>query len=716
MALIIAPVLISSLVLPTAAMAAAPTITSASITGTAQVGQTLTAVANGVTGAPSYTYQWKADGSNVGSASTYIPSNTDAGKTITVKITVTISGAGGGSANATSVATAAVTRPPALGNSVDIVGSAVVGQTLSTNIGAVYGYPTPTLSYEWRADGVVVGTNSTYTILVDDHGKSIIVTVTATNGIGSPASKASTATNDVVGNPGFSSATMTGTAQVGQTLTAVANDVTGSPLNEIEYEWIVRDDSCGGCGGGVTFSVGDGSSTYTVEPGWEGWDIYVSITVSTGSDEGDRPNRRDVTHASNSMVIQAAPASSNADLSALALSSGTLSPTFDSATASYTASVANSVATGYTVTPTTSDSKALFVQYLGSTGTTAFIGALAVGANIIRTVVTAEDGTTTKTYTVTVTRAAASAPPINVIFNANNGTGGWKNQFITAGKATPLLSNTYTRTGYTPNGWNTQADGSGTTYTDGQSVTLALNSGLTLFAKWTANPNTVTFNANGAGTSGIMGNQSINSGAATALTANTYTRTGYTFAGWATNSNGSGTTYSNSQSVTLTSGLNLFARWNAKTNTVFFNSNYGSGNRISQEIISDRATALRANSFTRTGYSFAGWNTQADGLGTPYTNSQSVMITSGLDLFAKWTANPNTVTFNANGAGTSGIMSDQSISSGAATALTANSFSRTGYRFAGWNTQANGSGTTYTNGQIVTLTSGLTLFARWNKN
>jgi uncharacterized repeat protein (TIGR02543 family) len=405
--------------------------------------------------------------------------------------------------------------------------------------------------------------------------------------------------------------------------------------------------------------------------------------------------------------------SSNADLSALALSSGTLAPEFASGTTSYTASVANSVATGYTVTPTKSDSNASFVQYLGSTGNTAFTGALAVGANIIRTVVTAQDGTTPKTYTVTVTRAAASAPPINVIFNANNGTGGWKNQFITAGKATSLLSNTYTRSGYTPKGWNTQADGNGAPYTDGQSVTLALNSGLTLFAAWTAIPQTVTFTANGAGTSGTMGNQSINSGVATALTANTYTRTGYNFAGWNTNSNGSGTTYSNGQSVTLTSGLNLFARWTAKTNTVFFNSNNGAGNRISQDIISDRPTALRANSFTRTGYTFAGWNTQADGNGTTYTNSESVTITSGLDLFAAWTAIPQTVTFTANGAGTSGTMGNQSINSGVATALTANTYTRTGYNFAGWNTNSNGSGTTYSNGQSVTLTSGLNLFARW---
>jgi len=107
--------------------------------------------------------------------------------------------------------------------------------------------------------------------------------------------------------------------------------------------------------------------------------------------------------------------SSVATLSNIALSSGTLSPTFDSATENYTASVANSVATGYTVTPTKSNGGASFVQYLGATGTTNFTGALAVGSNVIRTVVTASDGTTTKTYTVTVTRAGSSDATLSAL-------------------------------------------------------------------------------------------------------------------------------------------------------------------------------------------------------------------------------------------------------------------------------------------------------------
>ncbi len=97
----------------------------------------------------------------------------------------------------------------------------------------------------------------------------------------------------------------------------------------------------------------------------------------------------------------AAPKSNNADLSALDIAGVTLTPAFAADTLSYTASVENAVDT-VTVTATAADSKA----------TVAGAGAktLAVGDNAIEVVVTAEDGTTTKTYTITVNRAAAPVP------------------------------------------------------------------------------------------------------------------------------------------------------------------------------------------------------------------------------------------------------------------------------------------------------------------
>ena len=100
--------------------------------------------------------------------------------------------------------------------------------------------------------------------------------------------------------------------------------------------------------------------------------------------------------------------SSDATLSALTISSGTLSPSFTSGTTSYTANVSN-LTTSVTLTPTVNEVNATTVQYLGATGTTSFTGALNVGANVIRVVVTAQNGTTS-TYTVTVTRLTTCAP------------------------------------------------------------------------------------------------------------------------------------------------------------------------------------------------------------------------------------------------------------------------------------------------------------------
>jgi formylglycine-generating enzyme required for sulfatase activity len=107
--------------------------------------------------------------------------------------------------------------------------------------------------------------------------------------------------------------------------------------------------------------------------------------------------------------------STNADLSALTLSSGTLSPTFASATTSYTASVPNAT-TSITVTPTRAQADAT-IEVRVNTGTYAAVTSgspsaalsLNVGTNTLDVRVTAQDGTTQKTYTVTVTRMATQS-------------------------------------------------------------------------------------------------------------------------------------------------------------------------------------------------------------------------------------------------------------------------------------------------------------------
>ena len=74
-----------------------------------------------------------------------------------------------------------------------------------------------------------------------------------------------------------------------------------------------------------------------------------------------------------------------------------------------------------------------------------------------------------------------------VTFNANGGIGTMDKQTFTNNKPQGLFSNQFTRDGYTFAGWNTQADGSGDSYTDGQSFTPDNSPGLTLYAQWTQN-------------------------------------------------------------------------------------------------------------------------------------------------------------------------------------------------------------------------------------
>ena len=127
--------------------------------------------------------------------------------------------------------------------------------------------------------------------------------------------------------------------------------------------------------------------------------ITVSITAQDGQ----------TTRAYTVTVTRSAPLSSDATLRALTLSGVDFS-TFDSSRRSYSAQVANSVART-TVRPTLNDSSASYVIRLGSVTDTDGTVSLSVGRNVITIEVTAEDGTTKRTYTVTVTRSSENEPP-----------------------------------------------------------------------------------------------------------------------------------------------------------------------------------------------------------------------------------------------------------------------------------------------------------------
>ena len=197
-----------------------------------------------------------------------------------------------------------------------------------------------------------------------------------------------------------------------------------------------------------------------------------------------------------------------------------------------------------------------------------------------------------------------------------------------------------------------------------------------------ANGNAVAYNANtGLGT---MTDQSIVSGVATALTANTFTKAGHTFAGWNTNADGtSGTSYSNGQSVTITAGMTLFAKWVLNTYAVTFNGNSGLGTMGAQSVTHGVTTNLNANLFTRANYAFYRWATEVNGSGITYENLSQATFTAGTTLYAQWTPNTYVVTYNYNNAtGGASIASATFVTAG--TSIELPTPTRTGYTFAGW--------------------------------
>jgi uncharacterized repeat protein (TIGR02543 family) len=209
--------------------------------------------------------------------------------------------------------------------------------------------------------------------------------------------------------------------------------------------------------------------------------------------------------------------------------------------------------------------------------------------------------------------------------------------------------------------------------------------------------------------------QTTPGGAITLPGKGTLTRAGHTFAGWSLDKTGGNGTVLGA-TFTPTIPVKLYSSWIPDVYVVTYSANGGNGapTATSQSYTFGAANLALTTKGTlsRTGYTFAGWNTLATGLGTNYLESASYKPTASIILYAKWTAGTFAVTFDANG-GTGTQMSNLSITAGTAIALTNNTYTRAGYTFGGWNTLANGTGTAYANSASVTLFANTTLYAQW---
>ncbi|MBQ8163668.1 MAG: leucine-rich repeat protein [Clostridia bacterium] len=191
-------------------------------------------------------------------------------------------------------------------------------------------------------------------------------------------------------------------------------------------------------------------------------------------------------------------------------------------------------------------------------------------------------------------------------------------------------------------------------------------------------------------------------------------KTGYTFAGWYSDSDF--TTAVSNIEIGETGSKTFYAKWMPNENTLAFNANGGNGSMENMSIPTSNTVNLKANTFTKDGYTFKGWSTTSNG-SVSYADEASYTMgtNSSYTLYAVWEANQNTIVFNANGG--TGTMENMTIATDSQANLTANSFVKAGYSFIGWATTEDGS-VSYTDEATYTMgtESTYTLYAVWQAN
>lgn len=232
---------------------------------------------------------------------------------------------------------------------------------------------------------------------------------------------------------------------------------------------------------------------------------------------------------------------------------------------------------------------------------------------------------------------------------------------------------------------------------------------------------TISYNANGG--SGAPSAQTKWYGETLTLSSTRPTRTGYTFAGWATSSGGS-VAYQPGGSYTANSAATLYAKWTPISVTLSYNANGGSGAPASQTKVYDTSLKLQTGIPTRTGYTFKGWATtqaRANAGTVDYSagGTYSANSTSNITLWAAWSPNPYAVTYNANGG--SGAPASQTKYHGTNLTLQSGVPVKAGWLFRGWATSEENatarknSGTAeYLPGGTYTGNEPLTLWAIWH--
>lgn len=245
-------------------------------------------------------------------------------------------------------------------------------------------------------------------------------------------------------------------------------------------------------------------------------------------------------------------------------------------------------------------------------------------------------------------------------------------------------------------GWYTSAD-----YKTAFDFNEAVDSDITLYAKWRALFTTVTFYGNGC-TGGAMPTVEVGFGEVITLPENRFVRTGYTFAGWSSKSAGSVQNRDkgfyfvpeNGGEVTV-----LYACWKPNGYNVYFDTQGADVQCEAVPVYYDQYPAGFEKPH-KPGFKFVGFFTEKNGRGACYYDAsmcsvRAYDVADDLTLYACWTPDIKTITFKANCeafAGEVGALSSQTLQT---LVLPENAFTRTGYTFKEWNAERDGSGKAY---------------------
>ena len=314
-----------------------------------------------------------------------------------------------------------------------------------------------------------------------------------------------------------------------------------------------------------------------------------------------------------------------------------------------------------------------------------------------------------------------------VRFAGNGATGGnTPDQAFQYNIGQNLRRNGFVRDGYTFTGWkradNQQAYGDGQWVTN---LTTQPDGIVTMVAQWSANEAHIRYNPNPPAGKTAGGNGTPNwdghTGDTPAIRGNGWTIDGYTFAGWTTNADGGGTKYAPGASWTASGTLTLYAQWTPGEAGLTYDGNGATGGKTDpQNGVTDQKVNVRQNGFTRDGYTFVRWDTQADCRGKAVNPGDKWTLQGSSTLYACWTGNMQPLTYHGNGA-TGGNTAAQSGKTGDELTTNANGFTRDGYTFVRWDTAKDGSGTAYGEGKngvgrYTMKPTGNDLYAIWQAN